>query len=67
MDGKQLQLYFHIPFCVQKCLYCDFLSAPADETRYEVGKDAIGALPDTYGNLILFEKSKAYYLVRSSS
>lgn len=28
---KELELYFHIPFCVKKCLYCDFLSAPADE------------------------------------
>lgn len=28
---KELELYFHIPFCVRKCLYCDFLSAPADE------------------------------------
>ena len=26
-----LELYFHIPFCVRKCRYCDFLSAPADE------------------------------------
>ncbi len=26
---KDLSLYIHIPFCVQKCLYCDFLSAPA--------------------------------------
>lgn len=23
-----LGLYFHIPFCRQKCLYCDFLSGP---------------------------------------
>lgn len=28
---KQLELYLHIPFCVKKCDYCDFLSAPADE------------------------------------
>lgn len=28
---RELELYFHIPFCVKKCLYCDFLSAPADE------------------------------------
>ncbi len=27
----ELELYFHIPFCVRKCSYCDFLSAPADE------------------------------------
>lgn len=29
---KTLALYVHVPFCVQKCLYCDFLSAPADQT-----------------------------------
>lgn len=29
---KELELYIHIPFCVQKCLYCDFLSMPVDET-----------------------------------
>lgn len=26
---ESLSIYIHIPFCVQKCLYCDFLSAPA--------------------------------------
>ena len=26
-----LELYIHIPFCVRKCAYCDFLSAPATE------------------------------------
>lgn len=24
-------MYVHIPFCVSKCFYCDFLSAPADD------------------------------------
>jgi len=28
---KKLSVYVHIPFCVKKCDYCDFLSAPADE------------------------------------
>ena len=28
---KELELYLHIPFCVQKCRYCDFLSAPCNE------------------------------------
>ena len=23
---KNLELYFHIPFCLKKCNYCDFLS-----------------------------------------
>lgn len=25
---KDLSIYIHIPFCVRKCLYCDFLSFP---------------------------------------
>lgn len=29
--AEELELYFHIPFCIRKCHYCDFLSAPADE------------------------------------
>ena len=28
---KKLGLYIHIPFCVKKCNYCDFLSAPANK------------------------------------
>ena len=30
-DKKRLGIYIHIPFCVQKCLYCDFLSFPSKE------------------------------------
>lgn len=26
---KELEIYIHIPFCVRKCAYCDFLSGPA--------------------------------------
>ena len=32
---KELELYLHIPFCVKKCNYCDFLSAPAEEETAE--------------------------------
>lgn len=32
---KKLALYIHVPFCVQKCLYCDFLSMPASQTIQE--------------------------------
>ena len=28
---EELELYVHIPFCIQKCKYCDFLSAPASK------------------------------------
>lgn len=31
MGKKEMELYIHIPFCVKKCNYCDFLSFAADE------------------------------------
>lgn len=40
-ENKELELYFHIPFCVRKCLYCDFLSAPADEMVRSQYMDAL--------------------------
>lgn len=30
-NKKQLGIYIHIPFCVRKCDYCDFLSGPAND------------------------------------
>lgn len=32
---KELSVYIHIPFCVKKCNYCDFLSAPASKSTQE--------------------------------
>lgn len=32
---RRLSIYLHIPFCVKKCRYCDFLSYPADEGEQE--------------------------------
>ena len=41
---ENLSIYIHIPFCVRKCLYCDFLSGPACEGEIE-----------SYVNLLLEE------------
>lgn len=38
---RPLGLYIHIPFCVQKCKYCDFLSAPADDAVKKRYADAL--------------------------
>ena len=36
-----MELYIHIPFCVQKCLYCDFLSGSASVTVQKKYIDAL--------------------------
>lgn len=49
---QQIGLYIHIPFCVQKCLYCDFLSFSGCPS--EVQKDYVDALQrelDSYRDL----------------
>ena len=33
--NRELEIYIHIPFCVKKCAYCDFLSGPQDEKTIE--------------------------------
>lgn len=38
---KTLELYLHIPFCKQKCLYCDFLSAPCSAGTMDAYADAL--------------------------
>ncbi|WP_440526200.1 radical SAM family heme chaperone HemW [Simiaoa sp.] len=43
MNQKELELYVHIPFCVKKCSYCDFLSAPATEQTKEAYMAALFA------------------------
>ncbi len=32
---KNLGIYIHIPFCKQKCVYCDFISFPCMENKME--------------------------------
>ena len=41
MTKKELELYVHIPFCVRKCAYCDFLSAPAGAEERAAYVDAL--------------------------
>lgn len=39
-DGV-LGLYVHVPFCVSKCRYCDFISAPASQRERELYVNAL--------------------------
>ncbi len=45
---KDLSIYIHIPFCVQKCQYCDFLSGPAGKVEQ-----------NEYMNVLLYEIEEA--------
>lgn len=47
---KPMQLYIHIPFCVKKCAYCDFLSFVADEQTQQDYVKALQRELDYYGN-----------------
>jgi oxygen-independent coproporphyrinogen-3 oxidase len=40
-DSAGLGLYVHIPFCVKKCPYCDFTSAPADDAERRAYLDSL--------------------------
>ena len=47
MNKKKLELYLHIPFCVRKCAYCDFLSFAAPERMYREYVDKL--IEEIYG------------------
>ena len=46
---NKLGLYIHIPFCRQKCGYCDFLSFECKSDKL-LGEYAKALILDTYGN-----------------
>ena len=46
---KYMQFYVHIPFCVKKCSYCDFLSFSCDERTQIEYADALIREIEFYG------------------
>lgn len=56
MNRKSLGIYIHIPFCMQKCLYCDFVSGPAS-----------GEIKRNYVNCLLKEIEACTYGSKSGN
>lgn len=46
---KNMQIYVHIPFCLKKCAYCDFLSFSCDEKTQLEYADALVREIEFYG------------------
>ena len=48
MQGKELGIYIHIPFCKQKCYYCDFVSFSNKEEYIEKYVETLEREIDSY-------------------
>lgn len=55
---KPLELYIHIPFCVKKCNYCDFLSAPSTKEERQTYVESLCETIHSYEKI-----AKAYLVV----
>lgn len=53
MKKEQLGIYIHIPFCVKKCYYCDFLSMPeSDEMKNSYVNRLLEEIEDETNNSV---------------
>lgn len=55
---KELELYIHIPYCVSKCKYCDFLSASGSIPERQAYVENLCKRICSYGEIM-----KEYYVV----
>lgn len=59
-NTRELSIYIHIPFCKQKCIYCDFLSF--GDCSYTMQKEYVNALLQ---EIKAYEEIAAGYFVKS--
>lgn len=58
MELKPLGIYIHIPFCIKKCDYCDFLSMHADDETKNIYLDNLEKEIEQKLNSKIFNKYK---------
>lgn len=59
---KELAVYIHIPFCVQKCRYCDFLSGPAHLDKLDEYIDMLCVEMEQYKEFVKEYKIRSIFL-----
>lgn len=59
---NELELYIHIPFCMKKCNYCDFLSAPADEKSQSAYMEGLKRELLFYGKRLRGKRISSIYI-----
>ena len=60
--AKELELYIHIPFCIRKCAYCDFLSGQRNAEEIENYVEALISEIKTYQAMSLNEIVRTVFL-----
>ena len=61
MGRRKLGIYVHIPFCVRKCAYCDFLSFPASGRTQEAYFRALREEIAAFENADEYEAVSVYF------
>ncbi|MDO4976388.1 MAG: radical SAM family heme chaperone HemW [Eubacteriales bacterium] len=57
-----MELYVHIPFCIRKCNYCDFLSFPSCEEEREAYVEALCQEIIESGKMALDQKLRSIFI-----
>lgn len=57
---KELELYIHIPFCIKKCAYCDFLSSP--QNKQVIDKYVEALLQEIQAHKSSYQYNANYYV-----
>lgn len=60
-EKQELGLYVHLPFCVKKCRYCDFLSAPATKDMQKEYCQTLLREIESYGFAVSQYKIRTIY------